>query len=205
MFYWATAMFLIDFPMMRSIRRLTFAAASWLALAALPTHAADSDATAAWAALRSGSIVLFRHANAPGVGDPPGFQLDDCSTQRNLDDAGRAQARALGDNFRSRGITVGEVRTSQWCRTRETAQLAFPGRPLDEPLFNSFFAQSEREPAQTAGARKLLLSWKGPGVLVVVTHQVNITAITGITPASGEGVVLKRTGSKLNVLGRIAL
>jgi phosphohistidine phosphatase SixA len=205
MFYWAKAMFLIDFPMMRSIRRLTFSAASWLALAALPVHATDSEDKAAWAALDNGSIVLFRHANAPGAGDPPGFQLDDCSTQRNLDDAGRAQARALGESFRSRGIAVGEVRTSQWCRTRETAQLAFPGRPADELLFNSFFAQSEREPAQTAGARKLLLNWRGPGVLVVVTHQVNITAITGITPASGEGVVLKRTGSKLNVLGRIAL
>jgi phosphohistidine phosphatase SixA len=205
MFYWAKAMFLIDFPMMRSIRRLTFSAASWLALAALPVHATDSEDKAAWAALDNGSIVLFRHANAPGAGDPPGFQLDDCSTQRNLDDAGRAQARALGESFRSRGVAVGEVRTSQWCRTRETAQLAFPGRPADELLFNSFFAQSEREPAQTAGARKLLLNWRGPGVLVVVTHQVNITAITGITPASGEGVVLKRTGSKLNVLGRIAL
>jgi phosphohistidine phosphatase SixA len=203
MFYWAAAMFLTDFPMMRSIRHSIFAITSWLALAALPAQAANSDATAAWAALRSGSIVLLRHANAPGVGDPPGFQLDDCSTQRNLDDVGRAQARALGARFRSRGITVGEVRTSQWCRTRETAQLAFPGRPLDEPLFNSFFAQSEREPAQTAGARQLLLNWKGPGVLVVVTHQVNITAITGITPASGEGVVLKRTGGKLNVVGRI--
>jgi phosphohistidine phosphatase SixA len=203
MFYWATAMFLTDFPTMRSIRHLTFALASWLALAALPAQAANSDATAAWAALRSGSIVLLRHANAPGVGDPPGFQLDDCSTQRNLDDVGRAQARALGESFRSRGIAVGEVRTSQWCRTRETAQLAFSGRPLDEPLFNSFFAQSEREPAQTAGARQLLLNWKGPGVLVVVTHQVNVTAITGITPASGEGVVLKRTGGKLNVVGRI--
>jgi phosphohistidine phosphatase SixA len=191
--------------MTRSIRHLTFAVASWLALAALPVHAADSEDKAAWAALTSGSIVLFRHANAPGVGDPPGFQLDDCSTQRNLDEAGRAQARALGESFRSRGVAVGEVRTSQWCRTRETAQLAFPGRPVDELLFNSFFAQSEREPAQTAGARKLLLNWRGPGVLVVVTHQVNITAITGITPASGEGVVLKRTGSKLNVLGRIAL
>jgi phosphohistidine phosphatase SixA len=198
-------MLLIDFSLPRLIRRLTCAVASGLALAALPVHAADSNDKAAWAALSSGSIVLLRHANAPGLGDPPGFQLDDCSTQRNLDEAGRAQARMLGESFRSRGVAVRQVRTSQWCRTRETAQLAFPGQPVDEPLFNSFFAQSEREPAQTAGARKLLLGWKGPGVLVVVTHQVNITAITGITPASGEGVVLKRTGSKLKVLGRIAL
>jgi hypothetical protein len=100
MFYWAAAMFLTDFPMMRSIRHSIFAITSWLALAALPAQAANSDATAAWAALRSGSIVLLRHANAPGVGDPPGFQLDDCSTQRNLDDVGRAQARALGARFR---------------------------------------------------------------------------------------------------------
>jgi phosphohistidine phosphatase SixA len=156
-----------------------------------------------WAAVQSGSVVLFRHANAPGFSDPPGFTLTDCSTQRNLDATGRAQARRIGEQFRSRGIPVGEVLSSQWCRTRETAQLAFPGLVRDAAPFNSFFETSERQTAQTAAALAILKQWKGPGVLVVVTHQVNITALTGVSPASGQGVIVKTGEGGLAVLGRV--
>ncbi|HSV34820.1 MAG TPA: histidine phosphatase family protein, partial [Ramlibacter sp.] len=135
---------------------------------------------------------LFRHATAPGVGDPAAFKADDCATQRNLDDQGRAQARRLGEQFRARKIQVGAVLTSQWCRTRETARLAFGSQVRDEPAFNSFFRQSpEARERQTAMARELLSRWRGPGVLVAVTHQVNIQALAGVGTASSEGVVVR--------------
>ena len=176
-------------------RRATLA----LATLALPAAAADP-----WDALRANGIVLFRHAEAPGYGDPPDMRLGDCATQRNLDEAGRAQARGIGATVRARGVTVGAVLASQWCRTLETAELAFPGLARPEPAFNSFFADRGTAAAQTDAARAILLGWGGPGALVVVTHQVNITALTSIVPASGEGVVLRRDGASLAVAGRIA-
>ena len=157
-------------------------------LAASAARAADP-----WAELANpGAIVLFRHATAPGVGDPPNFKPDDCATQRNLDDRGRAEARKLGEEFRNRKIQVGSVVSSQWCRTRETARLAFGAQVRDEPAFNSFFQLSSAvRDAQTAQARELLARWRGPGTLVVVTHQVNIQALAGVGAASAEGVVIR--------------
>ena len=164
------------------------------------TQAATNDG---WSALRDGAIVLFRHANAPGGGDPPGFRLGDCSTQRNLDDTGRSQARRIGEAFRARGIRVGAVLSSQWCRTRDTATLAFGAAVQEDTRFNSFFQTPEQSDPQSAAARRVLTQWQGPGVLIVSTHQVNITALTGIVPASGEGVVLRAQGGELQVLGRV--
>ncbi len=157
-----------------------------------------------WDVLRQpGAIVLFRHANAPGTGDPAGFVLGDCATQRNLDDKGRSEARAIGAAFAAQAISVGRVLTSQWCRAAETAALAFPGRASEEPAFNSFFGDRAREPEQTARALALLAGWRGPGVLVVVTHQVNITALTGIVPKPGEGVIVAVRNGAAQVLGRL--
>ena len=176
--------------------------AGWLllALASPPGLAQDN-----WKLLQNGTAVLFRHALAPGVGDPTNFQLNNCATQRNLDETGRQQARALGQQFRQRSIPVTRVLTSQWCRTRETAQLAFPGLPRDEPAFNSFFSDRSAETSQTRTALQILGQWHGPGVLVVVTHQVNITALTGIFPDSGEGVIVRFGEGRLEVLGRLSI
>jgi phosphohistidine phosphatase SixA len=151
------------------------------------------------------AVILFRHANAPGVGDPPQFTLGDCTTQRNLDEQGRAQARRIGEMFRNRRIAVGAVLSSQWCRTRETARLAFGEQARDEPAFNSFFAQSaSARDRQTARAQALIADWRGPGTLVVVTHQVNITALTGAGATSAEGVVVRPQGDgKLAVVATI--
>jgi phosphohistidine phosphatase SixA len=161
-----------------------------------------------WAALQKrGAIVLFRHALAPGGGDPPGFTAGDCSTQRNLSDEGRIQAKRIGQTLRDKGVKVQAVWHSEWCRTRDTAQLAFPElrEPAikAEPAFNSFFSDRSTEPAQTAAAKAMLLNWRGPGALVVVTHQVNITQLTEIFPQSGEGIVLMREGKQLRVVGRL--
>ena len=154
------------------------------------------------------SVVLFRHADAPGTGDPAGFKLGDCSTQRNLSEEGKAQAHLIGRKLAAQEIKIGAVWHSEWCRTRDTAVLAFPASaghsPKPQPAFNSFFADRGKSAAQTAQAKKLLASWRGPGALVVVTHQVNITEITGVVPQSGEGVVLLRKGNEWQVAGRIA-
>jgi len=173
-----------------------------LALAGLPLSVVAAE-DAAWQALREGGVVLLRHANAPGGGDPPDMRLGDCATQRNLDSAGREQARRIGASFRAAGVAIGTVLASEWCRTAETAELAFPGRVVVEPAFNSFFSNPADGAARTAAARAILLGWRGPGVLFVSTHQVNITALTGIVPASGEGVVRGRVGGALVVVGRI--
>jgi len=169
-------------------RRTILLGLCWVA--AVPAARAD-----AWAELaQPGAIVLFRHATAPGVGDPPQFKLDDCSTQRNLDSRGREEARRIGEQFRERKVPIGAVLTSQWCRTRETARLAFGAHnPRDEPAFNSFFGKdpAQRE-AQTEAAREILRKWNGPGVLVVVTHQVNIQAIAQTPALSAEGIVLRK-------------
>lgn len=185
-------------------RRLAVAMLVGLMLVGLDARPVWASEDAAWTALRQGGVVLFRHANAPGGGDPVGMRIGDCATQRNLDERGRAQARRIGDIFRSRGIAVGRVLTSQWCRARETAELAFPGQSADEPAFNSFFDDRSKGPAQTKAARALLAAWRGPGALVVTTHQVNITALTGIAPSSAEGVVIRMQNGKAQVLGRIS-
>lgn len=181
-----------------------------LALTCAPTlgagriAAAEEGSTIPWSVLGSGPIiVLMRHANAPGVGDPPPFTLGRCETQRNLDDSGRRQARAFGASFRRQAGPPAAVWSSQWCRCLDTAREAFGAVVQEQAAFNSFFAERDQAEAQTEAARGLLRGWRGPGVLVVVTHQVNITALTGIFPASGEAWVLRAEGARLAVLGRL--
>jgi len=181
------------------VRTLCF----WLTACVVACSGTQASAKDDWSVAAPGSIVLFRHALAPGGGDPAAFDINDCATQRNLSAEGREQARRIGAAFQGNAIAVGAVWTSQWCRTRETADLAFPAMRIDQPVFNSFFNTPERDQAQTRAALDLLGSWKGPGVLVVVTHQVNITALTGIVQESGEGVVIALQGREMKVLGRI--
>jgi phosphohistidine phosphatase SixA len=155
--------------------------------------ASSALAADAWAELaKPGAIVLIRHATAPGVGDRAEFKLDDCATQRNMNEQGRAEARKLGERFRAHKIHLGSVISSQWCRCRETARLAFGDQVSDEPAFNSFYRLStEDRVAQTAQARAVLARWSGPGALVVVTHEVNIQALAGVGTASAESVVVR--------------
>jgi phosphohistidine phosphatase SixA len=167
---------------------------------AVPAMASEAEA---WKALQEGATVLFRHANAPGGGDPAGMRIGDCVTQRNLDQKGREQAVRIGEAFRKHEIVVGEVLTSQWCRTLETARLAFGAATREEPIFNSFFDDRNKGASQTEAALKLLRNKPLTSARVIITHQVNITAITGIFPASGEGIVVRINEGKISVIGRI--
>lgn len=172
----------------------------------LSLRAAGAGNEALWVLLKGGGqVVVMRHASTdPGVGDPPGYRLEDCATQRNLSPNGREEARRVGAAFRSRGIPVGRVLSSQWCRCLETARLAF-GAAEPWPPLNSFFDDRSREPGQTRAVRALAGERPGAGNLVLVTHQVNISALTGVFPAAGEIVVLTpQGGGAFGVAGRLA-
>ena len=182
--------------------------ATMLVILCVPTAAAADDAAPLWAALRAGgSVALVRHGpTTGGAGDPPGFKLDDCATQRNLTDSGRAQARRLGERFRAEAVSVGKVLSSQWCRCRETAELMALGQLEPAPTFNNAFTLRDRVDELTAGARAIVAAWTGPGALVVVTHGANILPLTGVMPEEGGTVVVKSeptSATKLRVLGRI--
>jgi phosphohistidine phosphatase SixA len=176
-----------------------------LALSLLAPTAVGAD-EALWALLRGGGqVVLMRHATtAPGVGDPPGFRPADCSTQRNLSEAGRDEARRVGAAFRARGVPVGRVLSSHWCRCLETARLAFgrvePWEPLD-----SVFEDRARESERTRALRRTAGERPAEGNLVLVTHGANVLALTGVQPAPGEFLVLTpEAGGGFRVAGRQA-
>lgn len=157
-----------------------------------------------WDALaQPGAVAVMRHALAPGTGDPAGFRLDDCATQRNLDDRGRAQARAIGAELRARGIAFDRVFSSRWCRARETAELLGLGPVADLPALDSFFADRSRRELQTRETLALLAGLDGPAMLV--SHQVNISALTGTAPRSGEVLVIRLRDGGVEVLGRILI
>lgn len=181
--------------------------ASLLLVIAAPVAFASESADALWAALaKPGHVVLMRHADAPGTGDPAGFRIGDCATQRNLGERGRNQARALGAEFRKRNVAVSLVLTSQWCRARETAELMALGPLVEEPAaLNSFFGRPGESEAATAALRRRLAALPADAATVVmVTHQVNITALTGVFPRSGEIVVLRRAADgAMTTLGRL--
>jgi phosphohistidine phosphatase SixA len=160
---------------------------------------------AIWNKVREGGYaLLLRHANAPGTGDPPGFALRDCATQRNLDDRGREQARRIGAKIRESGIRVTRVLSSRWCRASETADLLDVGRAEPAPFLDSFFAGRGSEENQTAAFRQAVASLGADEIVLFVTHQVNITALTGEVPRSGEMVVLKAGPAGSQTIGRIA-
>jgi broad specificity phosphatase PhoE len=169
-----------------------------------PTSVVADEAL--WTALRGGGqIVLMRHATTtPGVGDPAGFRLGECATQRNLTDAGRDEARRIGAAFRARAVPVGRVLSSHWCRCLETARLAFGRAEPWEPL-DSIFEDRAREPERTRDVGGAAGERPAGGNLILVTHGANIAALTGINPAPGEFLVLSaEPGGRFRVAGRLA-
>jgi broad specificity phosphatase PhoE len=145
---------------------------------------------------RPGRLLMLRHAQAPGTGDPPGFKLRDCATQRNLDEAGRAQAVQLGDRLARGGVARAEVYSSQWCRCLETARLLKLGPVKELAALNSFFNRPQDGERNLAALRAFLakLPPDGPPV-VLVTHQVTVTAFTGRGIGSGGGAIFELNGT----------
>ena len=146
---------------------------------------------------RRGGVLLVRHASTePGLGDPPGFTLGQCSTQRNLSEAGRAQARAMGDWFRHHRLPVQTILSSQWCRCHETARLAFDHQE-DWPALNSTFAGQGQQTQQLRLLRERLLRLPAGTLEVWITHQVIMTGLTGAYPAMAEGFLVDTQGALL--------
>ncbi len=176
-----------------------------LLLGTLLAAVAAADEAALWKSLQTpGHFALMRHAHAPGTGDPPNFRLGDCGTQRNLDDQGKAQARSIGERFRLHAIKQARIYSSQWCRCMETARALALGPVEELPVLNSFFSRADKRDEQDRALRRWLAARADSGVTVLVTHQVNITALSGVYPASGEIVVIRRTADgKIEALGSI--
>jgi len=178
-----------------------------LLLAALILALPAAADPAAWALLREGGkIVLIRHAvTDPGVGDPPGFRLTTCSTQRNLSPAGHKQAERLGAAFRAQRVPVARVLASPWCRCVDTARIAFGGSTL-EPALGNLFTHSQNTAQQQAAFKVLARTPPRDGNLILVTHGATIAAFTGINPSTAETVFgnLDKDG-RFVVAGRITV
>ena len=155
--------------------------------------------------LAGGHILMIRHALAPGTGDPANFQIGDCSTQRNLDDRGRDQARAIGDWLRSKGITSARVYSSQWCRCLETANLLKLGPVAELPALNSFYELTDNREPNLKALREFITKQPPDGKLIImVSHLVTISAIADEAVSSGEGVLLRRNPAELyEIVGRL--
>ncbi len=163
---------------------------SWLLPLALYSSAGQASDEQAWAALREGrAVLLMRHAIAPGTGDPANFQLGDCSTQRNLDQTGREQARRWGVVLRAQQITP-QLLSSRWCRAQDTLREMDLGAVQALPALDSLFQTPAAAREQTAQLVAQINAYAMDAPRVMVSHQVNITALTGIFPASGEGLIL---------------
>jgi broad specificity phosphatase PhoE len=185
--------------MSRVLRSLAFLA---FALAAAPAVSANEEL---WALLKEGGlVVLMRHAvTTPGVGDPPGMKVDDCSTQRNLTDEGRRHAKAIGEAWRAHGIQPDRVMSSPMCRCMETARLAFGRVDESQPVTN---ARLEPEMARQVREMRAVAGEKRRGVVVLVSHGTTIAAVTGIAPEPGEMIIVSPRGDgKFELRGRIAV
>jgi phosphohistidine phosphatase SixA len=157
-----------------------------------------------WNPAKEGNkIILIRHSIAPGGGDPEGFNIDDCTTQRNLNQAGIEQSKRIGNLFKDKNIPIDQVLSSQWCRCKDTAKYAFQNFQEFSALnstFQSPFDQNESK--QIKEIINFIKDWNGKGKnLILVTHYSIISAITSEAPSSGEIVI---TDKKLNVLATIS-
>jgi phosphohistidine phosphatase SixA len=190
------------------VRRLGWLTLALLAMATTtPAPAAAQNIETVWSALiKGGHVALIRHGNAPpgSGGDPPGFRIDDCATQRNLDEKGRAQAKALGDAFRKHGVRVDEIYSSPWCRCMDTARLMAFGRV--EVLW-ALVPTTPSNPERFPALKAFVSGWRGPGTLVLITHGLTVLRMLGFVPDQAETVVLEPTpgtGSGVRVVGMIA-
>ena len=166
----------------------------WLIAALLSAWPAPARADEpVWEALRApGSVVVLRHSYAPGSFDPPDARLDDCSTQRNLDENGRAQARRVGEAFKAHDITVGKVLSSPRCRCLDTARLAF-GKVEPWDVLQGALRDSELRRRLLIPVQKAIADHRDGPPLVLVTHGSVVSDLTGLDVRMGAFVVLRRT------------
>lgn len=179
--------------------------ALWAATLLLWAATAQAD-EAVWALLKQGGqVVLVRHAlTDPGVGDPVGFALGDCKTQRNLSDVGRQDAGRLGAAIRGRGIPVARVLSSPWCRCLDTATIAFGVSAETHAALGNLFDHPQNRDRQIAAFRELVAKAPKQGNLVLVTHGSTTLALTGVSPATAEMVVVTPgVNGQFKVAGRI--
>ena len=146
-----------------------------------------------------GKIIFIRHAYAPGSGDPNNFNLNDCSTQRNLSNEGKNQAKNIGEFFRKNKIKIEKVISSEWCRCKDTSSLAF-GSFETKNFLNSFYSSkfAKNKNSQMLDLRKYIKNFKSKKNLVLVTHYVVISEALNYAPSSGEIVI---SDKKFNMLG----
>ena len=165
----------------------------WLiAVMVCAVSVSPAQAESVWDALRApGSVVVLRHSYAPGAFDPPDAKLDDCSTQRNLDEDGRAQAQRIGEAFRKNAIAVGKVLSSPRCRCLDTARLAF-GRAEAWTVLQGALNDRELRRRRAAETKKAIDAHETGAPLVLVTHGSVVTDLTGLNVKMGEFVVLRR-------------
>ena len=181
------------------IKRIQSSLLKWLMLGVVMTGSFQASASELSESLKkSDAVLLMRHALAPGIGDPAGYKLQDCKSQRNLDATGRAQAQKTGQWLKAQGVGNALVFTSAWCRCKETAEnLAF-GTPVLEPSLNSFFDDMRQGPQSNVNLQKFIvgqLKSKGDKALILVTHHVNIAEFTGENVGSGDVVLAKVNSS----------
>ena len=175
--------------LMRALPSVWLGLFASFALAATPDPLADALASSQY-------VLMMRHAQAPGTGDPAGYSLEDCSTQRNLGEGGRRQAVSTGAWLRRNGVNRAMVYSSPWCRCKDTAQGLNLGEYVVEPALGSFFDTPHRARSQTQALSAFIagkLAVKGPRALILVTHHVNIREFVGENIGSGD-MVLVRVG-----------
>tara|TARA_B100001175_G_scaffold302604_1_gene296794 strand:+ start:1424 stop:1981 length:558 start_codon:yes stop_codon:yes gene_type:complete len=150
-----------------------------------------------------GKLIFIRHAYAPGSGDPDNFNLNDCSTQRNLSKEGQRQAKYIGEFFRNNKVKIDKVLSSEWCRCKETAKIAFKNFSTNSFL-NSFYSSkfAKNKDKQVKALKEYIKKFKSDKNLVLVTHYVLISEILNYGPSSGEIVV---SNKNLNIIGSLEI
>jgi len=150
-----------------------------------------------------GKLIFIRHAYAPGSGDPDNFNLNDCSTQRNLSKEGQRQAKYIGEFFRNNKVKIDKVLSSEWCRCKETAKIAFKNFSTNSFL-NSFYSSkfAKNKDKQVKALKEYIKKFKSDKNLVLVTHYVLISEILNYGPSSGEIVV---SNKNLDIIGSLEI
>ena len=160
-------------------------------------------AYSSWSSAQDGDkIILIRHSIAPGSGDPSGFQIKDCKTQRNLSQEGIDQSKRIGKLFKKNKIKIDQVLSSQWCRCKDTAKYAFRNYKEFSALNSTFQPPYDKNAKkQIKELRDYIQKWDGSGGnLVLVTHYVIITAITDVVPRSGEIIIIDKNFNTLSTI-----